>query len=76
MSVDIKLSTADISKIIQSDGSFGSWSDNLGKKETTNIDIALARNNLFGLVSILSSNAITKVTIKISGKGAVRFLSI
>ena len=76
MSVDIKLSTADISKIIQSDGSFGFWSDNLGKKETTNIDIALARNNLFGLVSILSSNAITKVTIKISGKGAVRFLSI
>ena len=76
MSVDIKLSTADISKIIQSDGSFGSWSDTLGKKETTNIDIPLARDNLFGLVSILSSNAITKFTIKISGKGAVRFVPI
>ena len=32
MSTDIKLSKAQISKIIQSGGSFGSWLGNLGKK--------------------------------------------
>ena len=32
MSTDIKLSKAQISKIIQSGGSFGSWFGNLGKK--------------------------------------------
>ena len=33
MSTDIKLSNAQISKIIQSGGSFGSWLTNFGKKE-------------------------------------------
>ena len=32
MPIDIKLSKNQISKIIQSDGSFGSWLDKLGKK--------------------------------------------
>ena len=32
MSTDIKLSKAQISKMIQSYGSFGSWLGNLGKK--------------------------------------------
>ena len=69
MSTDIKLSKAQISKIIQSGGSFGSSSDNLGKK---NVAIPLARENLLGLVSNLTSNAINKFERKISGKGAVR----
>ena len=34
VSIDIKLSKAQISKIIQSSGSFGSWLGNLGKKST------------------------------------------
>ena len=34
MSTDIKLSKAQIFKIIQSGGSFGSWLANLGKKST------------------------------------------
>ena len=34
MSTDTKLSKAQISKIIQSDGSFSSWLGNLGKKGT------------------------------------------
>ena len=36
ISTDIKLSEAQISKIIQSSGSFGSWLGNLGKKNTKN----------------------------------------
>ena len=50
MSTDIKLSKAQISKIVQSGGSFGSWLCNLGKKALTNIAILLARGNLPGLV--------------------------
>ena len=42
--IDIKLSKAQISKIIQSCGSFGSWLSNLGKKALTNIVISLGRN--------------------------------
>ena len=72
MSTDIKLSKTQISKIIQSGGSFGSWLGNLGKKVLTNIAIPLARDNLPGLVSNLTSNAINKFDRKISGKGAVR----
>ena len=72
MSTDIKLSKAQISKIIQSGGSFGSWLGNLGKKVPTNIAIPLARDNLHKLVSTLASNAINKFERKISGKGAVR----
>ena len=57
MSTDITLSKAQISKIIQPGGSFGSWLDNLGKKALTNIAISLARDNLPGLVSNLTSKA-------------------
>ena len=72
MSTDIRLSKTQISKIIQSGGSFGSWLGNLGKKALTNIAIPLARDNLLGLVSNLTSRAIDKFDRKISGKGAVR----
>ena len=41
MWTDIKLSKAQISEIIQSVGSFGSWLANLGKKKITNISISL-----------------------------------
>ena len=51
-STDLTLSKAQISKIIQSGGSFGSWLGNLGKKALINIDIPLARDNLPGLVTI------------------------
>ena len=61
-----------MSKIIQLGGSFGSWLGNLGKKVLTNIVILLARDNLPGLVSNLTSNVINKFERKISGKGAVR----
>ena len=43
MSTGIKLSKAQISKIIQSGGSFGSWLGNLGKEALTNIVIPLVR---------------------------------
>ena len=58
MSTDIRRSQAQISKIIQSVGSFGSWLAKFGKKALTNIAISLARDNLPGLVSNLTSNAI------------------
>ena len=60
MSTDMKLSKAQISKIIQSGGSFGSWLSNLAKEAPTNIAIPLARGNLPGLVSNLTSNAINE----------------
>ena len=65
MSTDIKLSKAQISKIIQSGGSFGSWLGNLGKKAVTIIAVPLARDNLPGLVSKLTSNAINNLKEKV-----------
>ena len=44
---------------------------NLGKKVITNVAIPLARDSLPGLVSHLTSNAISKFERKISGKGTV-----
>ena len=72
MSTDIKLSEAQISKLIQSGGFFGSWLGNVGKISLTNIAIPLGRDNLPGLVSNLTSNAINKFARKLNGKGAVR----
>ena len=69
MSTDRKLTKAQISKIIES---YGSCLGNLGKKALTNIAIPLAWDNLPGLVSNLTSNAINKFETKISGKRAVR----
>ena len=71
MSTDIKLSKAQISKIIPSGGSFGSWLGNLGKKALTKIAILLARDNLPGVVSYLNSNVINKFERKIREKSAV-----
>ena len=56
MPTDIKLSKAQLSKIIQSGESFSSWLGNLGKKTLANIAIPWARDNLPGLVSNLTSN--------------------
>ena len=64
MWTDTKFSKAQISKMVQSDGSFGSWLGNLGKKTLTELAISLARYNLPGLVSILASNAINKIEWK------------
>ena len=60
MSTYIRLSKAQISKIIQSGGSFGSWLGNLRKKALKNIAIFLARDNLPGLISNLTSSVINK----------------
>ena len=67
MAMGIKLSKAQISKIIQSGGSFGSWLGNLGNQGLTNINIPLTRDNLPGLVSKLASNMINKFERKING---------
>ena len=72
MSTDIKLSKAQISKIIKSGGSFGSWLGNLGKKALKYIAITLARDNLPGLLNNLTSSAINKFDRKMNVKGAVR----
>ena len=72
MSADIKLSKAQMSKIIQTSGSYGFWLGNLGKKALKNIAITLARDNLRKLVNNLHSSAIKKFDRKISGKGSVR----
>ena len=49
-----KLSKAQISKTIQSGGSFDSWLANLCKRALTNVAIPLARGNLPGLVNNLT----------------------
>ena len=72
ISTGIKLSKPQISKRIQFGESFSSWLGNLGKKELTNIGIPLARDNLPGLISNLTLNAINKFERKIRGKGTVR----
>ena len=72
MSTNIKLGKAQISKIIQSSESFSSWLANLGKDSQTNVAIPLARDNLLGLISNLTSNAVNKFERKLSGTGAVR----
>ena len=72
MWTDTKLSKAQISKIILSDGCYGSWLGNLGKQALTNIAIPLARDHWLGLVRNLTRNAINKFERKTSGKGAVR----
>ena len=64
MSTNIKLSKVQISEISEPGGSFSSWLGNLGKKVLTNIAIPLARDNLRGLVSNLTSNAINKFVRK------------
>ena len=72
MSTNIKLGKAQISKIIQSSGSFSSWLANLGKDSQANVAIPLARDNLLGLISNLTSNAVNKFERKLSRTGAVR----
>ena len=64
MSTDIEFSKVQIPKIIQSAGSIGSWLGNLVKKALTNITISWARDNLPGLVSNLTLNAIKTVWYK------------
>ena len=75
MSMDIKLSQAQISKIIQSGGLLGFCLGKLGKKVVTDFSIAFAKNNLSGLVRNLASNAasnaINTFERRISGKGAL-----
>ena len=63
MSAEIKLSKVQISKIIQSGGSFGSLT-----KTLTNVAIPLVRDNLPGLVNNFTSSAINKFDRKISAK--------
>ena len=58
MSTDKKPSKAQISKIVQSVDSFGSWLANLEKKALTNVAIPLARDILPGVVRNLKSSAI------------------
>ena len=72
MSTDVKLGKAKISRIIQSGGSFRSWLDNLRKKAQTSIVIPLPRDNLFGLIGNVTSNALNIFERKLSVKGCVR----
>ena len=72
MSRDIKLSEAQISKMIQSGRSFSSWLDNLNEtKILTDVAIPLTRDNLPALESSITSNT-KKMIIIISGQEAVQ----
>ena len=54
--------------MIQSGGSFGSWLSTLSKKALTNVAIPLVRDNLPGLVTNITTNAINRSERKMSGK--------
>ena len=58
IATDIKLSKAQIYKIIRAGGSFGAWLANLGKNAPTNDATFLAWDNLPGLASNLASDDI------------------
>ena len=65
MSTDIKLTKAQISKITQSKGFFGSWLGKLGKKALTNVAIPfLSFPNLPELASNIAFNEINTFEIK------------
>ena len=56
----IKLSKAQISKIIQLGGAFGSLLADLSKKAPTNVALPLDRDNSHGLVRNIPLNVINK----------------
>ena len=67
MATDIKVSKAQISRIIQSVGCFGPCLANLGTKALTNVAIFLARDNLLGLVQVFFiSNFIFGINISVA----------
>ena len=68
MLTDVKIKKIQISKIIQSGGSLGSWLSTLDKITLINVAILLAKDNLPELINNLTSNAINKFERKISGK--------
>ena len=72
MSTDIKFSKAQLPKMIQTGVFLRHMLSNLSKKALANVAMPLARDNLLGLVSNLTSNVFNKFETKISGKGAVR----
>ena len=72
MSTDEKLSKAQISKIVQSIGFFGSWLANVRRKTLENVATSLARWNFHGLVINLTLSEINKFGRKVSGNRAVR----
>ena len=66
--INIKLSEAQISKIIQSVEFLGSWLNRLGRKVITGLAIPFTRDKFPGLVSNITSNAINKFEKTIVGK--------
>ena len=72
VSIDIKFSKAQLSKMIQSGGFLRNMLVNLGEKVITDLAIPLTRDDLLGLVSNITSNEINKFKRKINGKGSAR----
>ena len=76
MSMDMKLSEAQIYNIVQSGGFLGSWLGKLGKKVVTHIAISFAKNNFSGLLRNialnLALNAMNEFERRVSRKGVVK----
>ena len=75
MSTDIKLSEAQLSKIISSGGFLDFWPDKLSKKVITTLAITFAKNSLpilvRNMVSNAGSNGMNKFERIINGNGVV-----
>ena len=76
MSIDIKLSKAQVSKIIQSGGSLGSvlsnMMGNIDKKVLLDLAIPLTKDVLPKLATKATSSVLDKFERKITGQGAVK----
>ena len=76
MSTDIKLSKAQLSKIIELEGFLGKTLGNmigsLGKKALLDLAVPLTKNVLPKLATKTTSSVLDKFERKISGQGAVR----
>ena len=72
MLTDIKLSEAQLLKIIQSGGFFCKTIENLGKKVLLDLPVPLVKDVLFKLVAKATSSVLDKLKKKKKKKGDVR----
>ena len=72
MSRDMKLSKAQLSKIIQWSRFLGNMISDLDKNALASVAVPFAKDTLSGLISNAASNAINKFEKRVSGKGAAR----
>ena len=72
MSRGMKLSKAQLSKIVQRSRFLGNMLSDLDKKALASVAVPFAKDTLPGLISNVASNAINKFEKRVGGKGVAR----